>query len=96
MHFISHCFVVAAAAIIVFVSVFVVVMIIVIAIIVVLPVPTATTANANAAANTGKASEMPNLTCRRRGGTTPMVGMVGKVVKKRLVEGRCLPGPWRW
>ncbi len=66
-------------------------MIIVIAVVEVLPAPTVTTANANAAADTNEASEIPNLTCRRRGRAAPKVGMVRKVVKKRLVEGRCLP-----
>jgi hypothetical protein len=57
----------------------------------VLPAPTAATANANAAADTDEASVMPNLACRRRGEAAPTVGMVGEIVKKRMVEGRRPP-----
>ncbi len=70
--------------------------IVIIAIVVMLPAPTAANANANTAANntaanTDEAFIMPNLAYRQRGEAALMVGMVGKGIKKRLVEGRHLP-----
>lgn len=69
--------------------------IIVIAVGIMLLTPTANTTNANANAKTtadiNESFVMPNLACRQRGEGAPTVGMVGKVIEKRLADVRCLP-----